>query len=122
MFFEEMFNLNENKNNPDDWELSNIINSIKERFYLYQESMNKEIQVEDYFAERLYKCIDFDMNNADWQLKNMFKTLIFNVYYVLNSEGMNENEFIDLKWFILNKLQGYCPSTHQCLYDMEYKR
>lgn len=118
MYFEDLFNLEVSNN--QDWQIPGIISRIEERFYQYQDKMMKDIEVKDDYTERLYKCIDFDMMNHDWMIKDKFKKLIFNIYYILSSNDIDKDEFNTLKWFVVERLQGYTPSTHRCLYDLEH--
>lgn len=117
MFIEELFNPTEN--NINNYYFENIISNLNDRVYLHDIDLNSiNIYHEDEIYHNLYKAIDYDISNVDMYLGECLKNTILKFYIKMKSKDLSEDERNELKWFLVERLQGYMPYTHRVLYNM----
>ena len=116
MFLEEIFNPTEDNNN--DYYFKNIITSIKDRLYLDNIDIDATDIYKDELYFKLYQAIDYDVVSVDSYIGLSLKDTLLKSYVKIKSEKISKDELNELKWFILERLQGYMPCTHRLLYDL----
>ena len=118
MFIEELFNPNYNTNKINEYYFENIIRSLNDRIYLKDIDLRDIDIYEDEVYLNLYKAMDYDIHNVDLYLANTLKNTILKFYTKIKSDSLSEDERNELKWFLVERLQGYMPCTHRVLYHI----
>lgn len=117
MFIEEMFGL-KNDNSIDEYYFSNLIEQLNSRIYLYDIDLNC-IDIEDDIYFNLSRAISYDISNIDWYIGDKLKNTILKFYvkvFICNKDI--EEDLNELKWFLISRIQGYMPYTHNLLYNL----
>lgn len=116
MFIEELLNPIEDSNN--DYYFKNIIASIKDRLSLDNIDIDTIDIHEDELYFKLYQAIDYDVVSVDSYIGLSLKNTLLKSYLKIKSEKISKDELNEIKWFVLERLQGYMPCTHRLLYDL----
>lgn len=116
MFIEEIFNPIEDNNN--DYYFKNIIISIKDRLYLDDINVDDIDTCTDELYTKLCQAIDYDVINVDSYIGLSLKNTLLRFYIKLKSENISKDELNEIKWFVVERLQGYMPYTHSLLYNL----
>ena len=116
MFIEELFN--PTKNNINEYYFKNIISSLNDRVYLQDINLYDIDIYEDEVYHNLQKAMDYDIHDVDLYLSDILKNTILKFYIKMKSKDSPEDDRNELKWFLVERLQGYMPCTHRILYNI----
>ena len=117
MFIEELFNPRK-EFNRNNYYFEDILSRLNDKIYLDDIKLDSVYLYEDEIYFNLYKAIEYDITNVDSYLGNCLKNAILKFYIKMKSEDLSEDDKNELKWFLVERLQGYMPCTHRVLYHI----
>lgn len=117
MFIEELFNP-EPEFNYNEHYLENLCNILNDRLYLEDVDLSR-YELNDYeLYYKLNNAIEMDTMSISSNLKYYLKQAILKFCIKINSDNLSEDERNELKWFLVERLQGYMPCSHRLLYNI----